>query len=355
MIETIVEDWPAVKKRWEAWWQCELYDRVVLQVTAPRDGAGPMQLPEVDPETEWTDPDYMIHRMQEMIRTIYYGGDMLPIIFHGLSAGHALYFGCEPHFSHNTVWVDPAPAGEDGYPVLDDSWRDSPWWEWSLESQKAFAKGSQGRYFLMPLWGNHSGDTLALVRGTQELLMDIALAPEWVKSAVKTISDILLEVFEEMWQLMSPEETGVEGSVNYVSCWSPARTMAFDCDLSCMISREAFNELFLPPLIETMHTVDHRIYHLDGPGAIHHLDTLLDLPELHAIQWAPGAGNEEIMQWIPLVQRIQSKGKAVTVRVQPEEIQPLLREVRPEGLRIRTHCETETEARRLLDRVPSMY
>jgi hypothetical protein len=104
-----------------------------------------------------------------------------------------------------------------------------------------------------------------------------------------------------------------------------------------------------------MHTVDHRIYHLDGPGAIHHLDTLLDLPELHAIQWVPGAGQEEIMQWIPLIQRIQSKGKAVTVRVQPEEIDPLLREVKPEGLRIRTHCETETEARQLLDRMASLY
>ena len=37
-IEEIVEDWPTVKKRWEAWWQREIRDRVPVQVTAPRDG-----------------------------------------------------------------------------------------------------------------------------------------------------------------------------------------------------------------------------------------------------------------------------------------------------------------------------
>ena len=131
--------------------------------------------------------------------------------------------------------------------------------------------------------------------------------------------------------------------------------MGFDCDVSCMFSNEVFKEMFLPPLLETMHTVDHRIYHLDGPGAFQHLDTLLDLPELQAIQWVPGAGHTEVTQWIPLIQRIQSKGKGVQVGASPQEIEPLLREVRPEGLLIRTGCKTEEEARRLLDRVASLF
>jgi len=67
-----------------------------------------------------------------------------------------------------------------------------------------------------------------------------------------------------------------------------------------------------------MHTVDHRIYHLDGPGAIHHLDTLLNLPELHAIQWVPGAGvTGGITQWVPLILRVQSKGKSIVVYAGP--------------------------------------
>ena len=98
-----------------------------------------------------------------------------------------------------------------------------------------------------------------------------------------------------------------------------------------------------------MHTVDHRIYHLDGVVALQHLPTLLALPELHAIQWLPGAGREEIAQWIPLIQRVQAAGKGIAVYVQPAEIPRLRHECRPEGLLINTTCQSEDEARRLLD------
>jgi hypothetical protein len=95
--------------------------------------------------------------------------------------------------------------------------------------------------------------------------------------------------------------------------------------------------------------VEHRIYHLDGWVALQHLETLLGLPELHAIQWLPGAGREAITQWIPLIQRVQRAGKGIAVYVQPEDIPLLLRECRPEGLFINTTCASEDEARRLVD------
>ena len=100
--------------------------------------------------------------------------------------------------------------------------------------------------------------------------------------------------------------------------------------------------------------VDHRIYHLDGPGALHHLDALLALRELHAIQWVPGAGNEEIMQWIPLIKRIQKRGKSVQVVCEPEEVVPLIREVDRKGLCVWTRCRTEAMARDLLRQLSSL-
>ena len=346
-IERIVEDWPRVKERWEAWWEGEMCDRVLLCVTAPRDGTPPREEPDVAPQTGWTDAEFIARLTLEKVSTTYFGGEALPAFWHGWSVGHALYFGCRPHFTENTVWVDPAPVDEGGYPSL-TGWRQSPWLRWMFESTEAAVRASEGRYFVMPMWGNHAGDNLALVRGTERLLIDIADAPSWVKSAMKTISDIQIEVFDELWHRVPPDKVGIEGSLNYASCWSPGRTLGFDCDVSCMISPESFNELFLPPLIETMHTVDHRIYHLDGPGAFQHLDALLDLAEVQAIQWVPGAGQKAILQWIPLIQRIQGRGKSIIVYATPEEIEPLLQEVQPEGLCISTQCETEQEARRLL-------
>jgi hypothetical protein len=350
-IEELVEDWDNVKKRWEAWWAHDLLDRVVISITAPKDGVTPAPTPAVDVQTPWTDAGYMVHRTLEANRTTYFGGEALPVFNHGWSAGHTLFLGCQPHFAPDTVWVDPAPVGEDGYPHFGEEWRDSPWWRWMLETTRTAAQASQGRYFMQSLWGNAAGDTLALARGTQNLLLDIAAHPAWVKSAVQRVSDILIEAVEAVWQIMGPGKLGVEGSLNYVGCWSPVRTSGLDCDFSCMISPRAFKELFLPPLIETMATFDHRIYHLDGPGAIPHLEALLALPELHAIQWVPGAGQEAIRQWIPLIQRVQRAGKSIAVQARPEEIDLLLDEVRPEGLFITTSCASEGEGRALLERL----
>ena len=350
------EDWGIVQKRWEAWWAHELYDRVLVQVTAPRadvDPRGGSLLPddEVDLKAKWTDFDLMIGSQLERIRTTYFGGEAMSLFNAGWAVGWSLLFGCEPRFSEQTVWVDPSAVGAGGYPELRFSPGRRPhdrWWQWYRDGMKAAAEASAGRYFVLPEMGNDAGDVLANVRGTEALLMDIALNPAWVKSAVETISDIIVSAYNEIEQIVSPEVCGVEGYVNDQHCWWSGRTRGLNCDISCMVSPQAFRELFLPPLVDIMRTFERNVYHLDGPGALHHLDTLFEIPELDAIQWVPGAGREAIMQWVPLIRRIQAGGKSICLSATPEEIEPLLQEIRHQGVCIRTHCESETEAQELM-------
>ena len=353
-IENIVEDWDNVKKRWEAWWNCELHDRVVMAIGAPRDNVPPADIPEVDTETQWTDVDFMIRRCQEITRTTWFGGELLPKLDHNWSAGHTLPFGCKPHFEQHTVWVDPSPVGADGYPSF-DGWRDSPWWSWILESTEKAVRDSQGEYFVMPMWGNDAVDTLALMRGTEQFLMDVSDNPGWVTEAVNTLSDIMIEMYKEMRQIVDSGSDLIEGSVTGQRCWSPGKTASFDCDMSCMVSPKVFQDMFLTPLIRTMDLVDHRLYHFDGAIALHQMDTILETPEIHAVQWVPGDGTGGVLEWLPVIKRIQEKGKAVVVYPAPEDVEPLLREVSPEGLCICTGCETESEGRKLLERVAKMF
>ncbi|MFZ4397959.1 MAG: hypothetical protein ACOYOU_20295 [Kiritimatiellia bacterium] len=91
-----------------------------------------------------------------------------------------------------------------------------------------------------------------------------------------------------------------------------------------------------------------RIYHLDGTVALQHLDTLLAVPEFQAIQWVPGAGHSgAILQWVPVIRRIQQAGKAVQVFCGAHEIPALLEQVSARGLCICTGCGSEAEAREL--------
>jgi 5-methyltetrahydrofolate--homocysteine methyltransferase len=354
LFDQTLEDWPTVKKRWEAFWEQGLYDRPLLQVTAPRDGAPPAEGLDVDPETQWTNVDFMIHRTLETIRTTYYGGEAIPWFWDPISAGYALLFGCVPHFSKATMYVDPAPTGPDGFPSL-SGWRDSPWWPWMRDGTAKAARLSEGRYFVLPFWGNHAVDILAVVRGGQDFLMDVALHPAWVGSALREMTGIFYEIYEELWQYICPDAMGLEGSLDYCGCWSPGRALAFDADMAYGVSSIHFRELMLPALLDWMGRVDHTIWHLDGKGSITHLDTLLALPEIDAIQWVQGAGAQEILQWVPLIRRIQRGGKSVQVICQPKEVVPVLGEIRPEGLTISTRCETEGEARALVRKVSELY
>ena len=90
------------------------------------------------------------------------------------------------------------------------------------------------------------------------------------------------------------------------------------------------------------------IYHLDGPGAIQHLDSLLSIDELPAIQWVHGAGNGPMARWIPLLKRIQEAGKGVVCRCAIEEVPEMMRELSSKGLYMTTSARTEDEARECL-------
>ena len=99
-----------------------------------------------------------------------------------------------------------------------------------------------------------------------------------------------------------------------------------------MISKKMFDEIFLPDLIEECRFYERSIYHLDGPGALHHLDSLLEIKELNAIQWVCGAGNEGYAKWIKVYQKIQQAGKGIQLNITLDELPMVFETLRPEGV-----------------------
>jgi hypothetical protein len=66
---------------------------------------------------------------------------------------------------------------------------------------------------------------------------------------------------------------------------------------------------------------------------LRHLDTILALPEIHAIQWVQGVGTDQpIMQWLEVIKKIQSAGKGVIVDLQLDELEPFMAAMSPQGL-----------------------
>jgi hypothetical protein len=103
-------------------------------------------------------------------------------------------------------------------------------------------------------------------------------------------------------------------------------------DFSCMISAKMFEEFFLEGLIEECEKLDRCIYHLDGPDALRHLDMLLGIKKLHAVQWVCGAGNEGFSRWVEVYQKIQKAHKGILLYAGANELDEIFANLSPDGV-----------------------
>jgi hypothetical protein len=71
---------------------------------------------------------------------------------------------------------------------------------------------------------------------------------------------------------------------------------------------------------------------------------LLSIPNLHGIQWIPGAGKPPPSEWPEVLDRIRSAGKLVQVYVTPEEARKIVRRHGGKGFYLALSGEGITDA-----------
>ena len=91
--------------------------------------------------------------------------------------------------------------------------------------------------------------------------------------------------------------------------------------------------MILPDILVEMAPLKRSIFHLDGPQALRHLDLLLELPQLDAVQWVFGSGHGPASKWIDVYRRIAAAGKSVQILAESAaDALAVLDELGPKGL-----------------------
>ena len=90
---------------------------------------------------------------------------------------------------------------------------------------------------------------------------------------------------------------------------------------------------------------------MDGKGSLKHLDALLEIEKLNAIQWVYGAGHGRASDWIPVYQKVQAAGKGVQINIQLDELDTIMRNLRPEGVFLSVGVNDEETANAVIRRV----
>jgi len=165
-------------------------------------------------------------------------------------------------------------------------------------------------------------DTLASFRKTENLLLDLVDYPEEVER-------VLWESHKTWWIYYHEFEKIIRkkclGTVSWACTWAPGRTYTLQCDFAYMISPEMFAQFVLPELQASCKKLDYSFYHLDGMGQLPHLELLLNIPELHGIQWIPGGGKPPSYTWTDVLQKIRDAGKLVQLYTTREGVLNVLR------------------------------
>ena len=343
-------DWAVARQALTAWWE---HRGLALQVRAPKDVpwetiAAPSPLRDV--EQQWTDVEHWVARHEAGMARTFFGGVAFPALWTliGGPGSLGLFLGSIGHPSKYTLWYEPIITDPEQHPPLRLD-RTGVWWQRHRAVIDLARQRSRGRYLVGFPDLIENIDVLAQLRDGQALLMDLLERPDWVKTSIAEINTAFFECYEEYWSwLRDPWGGSVFCAFDL---WGPGKTAKVQCDFSCMISAPMFREFVVPALTEQCAWLDYTLYHLDGTQAMHHLDALLEIEPLDAIEWTPQAGIEGggSARWYDLYRRIKAAGKSVqAIGVQPAEVKPLIDAVGADGLFISVNAPNETAARRLL-------
>lgn len=346
-------DWAAARQAFCDWWE---HRGLALWVSAPKDVPWvKIEEPPAprDAVEQWTNVELWGQRMLHQLSRTFFGGVAFPNLWTciGGPGSLGLFLGSIGHPAPDTLWYEPVIHDAEQHPPLRLD-RSNPWWKRHMELLEWGLRESRGRFLVGFPDLIENMDTLAQLREGQQLLLDLVERPAWVKAKIGEINQAYFEAYDEMLARIRDAWGG--STYAAFGLWGPGKVAKVQCDFSCMISAEMFREFVVPALTEQCRWLDYSMYHLDGTQALHHLDTLLEIEELDAIEWTPQAGIENggHPRWYDLYRRIKAAGKSVqAIGVKPEEVEALIDAVGAAGLYIVCTAANEAEARALLRRV----
>ncbi|NLG25988.1 MAG: hypothetical protein GX558_11565 [Clostridiales bacterium] len=345
-------DYDQVKARYDAFWHRQIIDRPPVSIALPGRPLPPMaERSYATLEQKWLDIEYRAEAIDRRLRGTRFLYDSLPIAFPNLGPEiFSAWCGCGYEYGEDTTWSQPAIRDWERDAPKARLDMNHPLFVKTVEFTKLLLEYGAGR-FIVGLTDLHpGGDHLAALRDPAELAIDMIDNPEWVRRMLDQSMPEYYAAYGVFYHML--RQAGMP-----ITSWTPLiHDGAFyipSNDFSCMISKEMFDEVFLEGIRQECRFYERSIYHLDGPGALRHLDSLLGIEELDAVQWVCGAGREGYARWVKVYQKIQAAGKGIQLGCDVSELPLVFETLKPEGVWFAgiSGISDEREAQAAVDRI----
>ncbi|HOR90476.1 MAG TPA: hypothetical protein PK761_08460 [Clostridia bacterium] len=332
------------KKRYKAFWDRTAYERCVLFISE-RIGKG-VVMQGASPEDKWTDLERRTRDAQESYVNFKYYAEGFSTVFTNFGPGSmAACIGGDFELAPSTIWFDRNPIIKDWSEVPElKLYEDSLMWQLMTGLTEMLCKASKCTYFTSMADIGGSMDILSSLRGAEQLLCDLIDYPEEVKKVNERIEELWKIVYSKLYAITSRYQNGM---TSWMPIYCEKRYYPLQCDFCAMISPDMFLEFVKPNLSAQAEWLDHSIYHLDGMDAVRHLDHLLDIPAIDAIQWSAGAGKPPLYDecFFDMYNKISRSGKGLVLFSVPlTELENVLKNISTKGLFITMQVSDEKEA-----------
>lgn len=359
------ENWSDTQKRFLAWWNNSNIGRPIMRITAKR--KTPLEQTEEvwnpkTPEDKHLEADRKVRNLRNFCKKHRFMAEAFPAVDINIGAGSmAAYLGAQPEFRWDTVWFKECVSDWEEWGALkyDDG---NIWLKRHLEAIKS-AKQNAVEDFLVTVPDIIENlDILAAMRGAQNLCYDLIDEPELIKGYISQLDELYLKYYDQFYNLVKDENGG--SSYTIFSIWGPGKTVKVQCDFSAMLSPGQFKEFIVPSLQYQCSKMDFILYHLDGVDAVRHLDAIMGIEKINALQWTPGAGQPDAgsEKWYYIYDKVVASGKSLWIMFSQGEFNDwitkadnIVKRYGPEKLYFLFPLMEEEDAFRLLEKADSEW
>ncbi len=318
-------NWEETKERFIAWWKGKDMDRPMLKLVARKKDVHVLNNDEIVFDTleeMHMGVEKKIIKAKKHFNNHYFLAEAFPSFDLNIGPGSmATYLGSEPVFNWNTVWYKE---------IVNEGWKkfdslvydpENYWWKKHLNAIQNAVLKSKGEFYVNIPDIIENVDILSAIRGPQDFCYDLMDVPDLVKDYVNQVDGLYFKYYDAFYDVVKDSAGG--SSYTSFSIWGPGKTAKVQCDFSAMMSPDQFGEFVKLSLEKQCNTLDYSLYHLDGPDCIRHLDTLMEIKNLNALQWTPGTGSPDAANeiWYHVYDKVKEAGKSLWVLIKDGNIE----------------------------------
>jgi hypothetical protein len=339
-------DFDMAMRRVYAWYENEIIDRPPVRFVAHNEFLEAATedisaLSSAEKKAWWFDAETQVDLFVKSIEGRKFHGETFPVFFPNLGPDvYAAFYGAELEFGEVTSWSVPSLHDLEDMDRLKLDMNNVYWQK--LEELTTCALEQCAGKFLVGYTDLHPGlDCVAAWRDPQQLCFDMIDNPDKVLELIELAIADFERIYDHFDALLKARN---QLSVSWMGIPSYGRMHIPSCDFSTLISPRFFKQFGLPILQREVKTMTHNIFHVDGKGVARHLDAILSVPGVHALQWVQGVGDDlPIAQWIPFLQELQGKEVPLIVDLNKHELDAFMEQMDAHGLFLWVATDNEEE------------